>query len=105
MSARFASSCSRNGMRAAAGDTSWIGDTSMKSTRVLSTVGYSPRERTVSDGSRISPVFLSNAVLDGAMNEWSSTSAARNFGVLRSTTPFCTRKYGVSRKPNSFTLA
>jgi len=29
MSARFASSCSRKGMSAAAGETSWMGETSM----------------------------------------------------------------------------
>ncbi len=54
-------------MSAAAGDTSWIGDTSMYSTSTRSTVGYSPRCRTVRVGSSIVPLFLSNGVLAGAM--------------------------------------
>ncbi len=42
MSARFASSCSRNGMSAAATETSCFGETSMNSTLSRSTVTNSP---------------------------------------------------------------
>ena len=50
MSARFASSCSRNGISAAAGDTSWIGETSMYST----SLGVDDRElAAVAHGDRV----------------------------------------------------
>ncbi|OPY06413.1 MAG: hypothetical protein A4E67_01479 [Syntrophaceae bacterium PtaB.Bin038] len=45
MSARFASSCSRKGMRAAATETSWFGETSMSSTSSGTTVTNSPPRR------------------------------------------------------------
>ena len=45
MSARFASSCSRKGIKEAATLTSWLGETSMRSTRLLGISANSPRYR------------------------------------------------------------
>jgi hypothetical protein len=66
MSARLASSCSRNGISAAAGDTSWIGEMSMNWISSGATFTYSPRSRTVIRSPRIRPVFLSIGVFAGA---------------------------------------
>jgi hypothetical protein len=76
MRARFASSFSRNGMSAAATETSWFGDTSMNSTASGRTIVNSPpmREDT---RSAVKTFLSSSGALACAMVCSSSSSAER----------------------------
>ena len=100
ISARLASSCSRNGMSAVATLTVWRGETSMYSTSLASTMetsspSFGARQSTRSFLNR--PDLVSGA-LAWAMMYWSSSSAVR-YLILSVTTPFLTSRYGAQQEP------
>src|SRR6188472_4090117 len=103
ISARLASSCSRNGMSEAATDTIWDGATSMYS--ILSEVERvnSLRWRHDTSSSTNLPT-LSSSALAWAMTYLPSSMADR-YSMSLETLPSFTRRYGVSMKPKSLVRA
>ena len=90
--ARLASSCSRNGISAAATDQIWSGDTSIRSTSLGAASTSSPsRERQVTPGPRSLPDFSSSSALAWAMTLSSSCVASR-WTILSLTTPSSTMR-------------
>ena len=76
--ARFASLCSRNGIRAVATDTIWAGATSMNSTSFGAAVIASPRcERQSTWSCRNLPVLSSTGSDAWAIVYWASSAASR----------------------------
>ena len=92
ISARLASSCSRNGISAAATDQIWFGDTSISSTSLgaCSASSESP-ERQVTPGPLSLPVFSSISALACAMTLPSSSLASR-WTMSSQTTPSLTSR-------------
>ena len=103
ISARLASSFSRNGISAAATDTSCLGETSTAVTSVGFTRRKSPCLRTDTRSSVKWPVASCGASA-WATTSFSSSIAERYFQPS-CTWPSSTRRYGVSMKPYLFTLA
>ena len=101
--ALLASSFSRNGTRAAAILTNWFGETSIS---VISS-GLAMTNSPLFLAETISVVNLPSLSMDAlawAITWLSSSNAERNL-ILLVTLPFAASLYGVSIKPNSFTLA
>ena len=103
MSARFASSCSRNGMRPAAMEITCIGATSMYWTSAAGISQNSVFQRQVTFASANVLSSLSGA-LAWAITYCSSASAGR-YSTVFVTLPLRTTRYGVSMKPKRLTLA
>ena len=97
ISARLASSCSRNGINDAAALTSCFGETSMYWSCFGVTTGKSLRERARMLSARKWP-FSSTCALACAMMQSASSSALKN-ATSSVTRPLSTLRYGVSRKP------
>ena len=102
MSARLASSCSRNGISDAATLTSWFGDTSMR-------VTSSGRDITTSEPLRLDTKSLASLPFFCSALAWvmiwpSSWSAEKNF-TSSLILPPSTARYGVSMKPYSLIWA
>ncbi len=100
MSARFASSCSRNGIIAVATDQIWSGETSIRSTSFGSAVTYWPASVRQSTSLSVILPFLSSGVFACAMSCSSSWVASR-WTIWSVTLPFSTTRYGVVTKPCS----
>ena len=96
MSARFASSCSRNGISDAATDTICLGDTSMKSTLPAQTHGIilvSNRNQV------ISKLALFVELRVRLRNDVLTLFDRRKIFDVSVALPLTTFRYGVSRKP------
>ena len=92
ISARLASSCSRNGISAVATDQIWSGETSIRSTSLGAASTSSPsRERQVTPGPLSLPDFSSISALAWAMT-FSSSWLASRWTILSVTTPFSTSR-------------
>ena len=92
ISARLASSCSRNGISAVATDQIWSGETSIRSTSLGAASTSSPsRERQVTPGPLSLPDFSSISALACAMT-FSSSWLASRWTILSVTTPFSTSR-------------
>ncbi len=103
--ARFASLCSRNGIRAVATETICEADTSISSTSFGDTITASPaRERHSTCSCRNLPVFSSTRSDAWAIVYWASSDASR-YTISSLTLPPLTMRYGVWMKPNSDTVA
>ncbi len=101
ISARLASSCSRNGIIAVATDQICSGETSTRSTSFGATVTYWPAcVRQMTSGPLSLPVFSSIGWFAWAMSCSSSWVASR-WTISSVTTPSLTTRYGVVTKPNS----
>ena len=101
ISARLASSCSRNGISAVATDQIWVGETSIRSTSLGAAEEYSSslaRQSTCGPFSLF--VFGSISALAWAMILSSSWVASR-WTILSVTTPSLTIRYGVVTNPCS----
>ncbi len=103
ISARLASSFSRNGISAAATDTSWRGDTSTAVTSSGLTRRKSPRLRTETSSWLKCPTSSVGASACATTSR--SSSMAERYFQPSCTVPSFTRRYGVSMKPYLFTLA
>jgi hypothetical protein len=103
MSARLASSCSRNGTREAATETSWFGETSIRVTSAERTIANSPPWRAMTTSWTNLP-FASVAALACAMTCRSSSIAERKT-ISFVTAESLTTRYGVSMNPNSLIRA
>ena len=103
ISALLASSCSRNGINAAAALTIWLVAMSMYSTSSCPSVGKSPLNLALTFSFRKLPL-LSTGSFACAILKRSSISAER-YSISFVTFPFTTFLYGVSMNPRSFTLA
>ena len=105
ISARLASSCSRNGIIAVATDQICSGETSIRSTSLGATVTYWPAcVRQTTSGPLSLPVLASTGVFAWAMS-CSSSCVASRWTILSVTTPSSTTRYGVVTKPCSETSA
>ena len=105
ISARFASSCSRNGIIAVATDQICSGETSTRSTSFGATVTYWPAcVRQTTSGPFSLPVFSSTGWLACAISSSASCVASRRT-ISSVTTPSLTTRYGVVTKPKSLTSA
>ena len=105
ISARLASSCSRNGISAVATDQIWVGETSISVTSFGGTTTYSPsRERHWTCGPLSLRVFSSTSAFAWAIT-WSSSWVASRWTTSSLTTPSLTTRYGVVTKPCSETSA
>ena len=97
INARFASSCSRNGISEAATETICFGDTSMNwSLSVVESMNsfwYRLETR-----SSVNSPFLFSVAFACAITYWASSMAER-YSISSVTRPFSTLRYGVSRKP------
>ena len=103
ISARLASSCSRNGISAVATDQIWVGETSIRSTCFGGTATTSPsRERHRTCGPLSLPVFGSISAFAWAIT-FSSSWVASRWTISLVTTPSLTTRYGVVTKPCSET--
>ena len=103
MSARFASSCSRNGMRPAAIEITCIGATSMYCTSRAGLSQNSVLKRHVTRSSAKRRPAVSGAFAC-AMTYFSSSSAGR-YSISSVTFPPTTLRYGVSMKPKRLICA
>ena len=95
--ARFASSCSRNGISAVATDQIWVGDTSISSTWRGEVVTTSPsRERHMTCPFSL---FLASSSAFACAITCSSSCVASSRTISFVTTPSLTTRYGVVTKP------
>ena len=92
ISARLASSCSRNGISAVVTDQIWVGETSIRSTSFGGTITYSPsRERHSTCGPLSLPVLWSISAFAWAIT-WSSSWVASMWTTSSVTTPSLTTR-------------
>jgi hypothetical protein len=103
ISARFASSCSRNGISDAATETICFGETSMYWIRSGGSSANSFCKRQDTRSSTNSPLL--SQVRVGLRDHVLAFLDRRQVVDLRLTLPFTTFRYGVSRKPYSFVRA
>ena len=97
ISARFASSCSRNGISEAATDTICFGDTSMY--WILSGVeSMNSFWKRLETSSSLNPPFASSEAFACAIT-YCASSIAERYSIWSVTRPSTTLRYGVSRKP------
>ena len=101
MSARLASSCSRNGISAVATDQIWVGETSIRSTCFGDTATSSPSADRQSTCGPLSRLVLGSISALACAIVCSSSWVASRLTISSVTTPSLTTRYGVVTKPCS----